>query len=99
MTPYDRLMAEAIPTGRFGHPAPQAPPAAPARPEPPRWSEQEQARNLAALEAGAAGWQHNDPTSTRKRKYSAARAKAKAKAARPALRLVPPGTQQITDVA
>ncbi|RZU28216.1 hypothetical protein EV284_6382 [Streptomyces sp. BK022] len=100
MTPYERLMAEAIPTGRFGRPAPpQAPPAAPARAEPPRWSEEEQARHLAELDAGTAGWRHEDPTSDRKRKNSRARAQAKAKAARPNLRLVPSSTHPITDVA
>lgn len=46
MTPYERLMAEAIPTGTFGHarPARQPQPAA-------RWTPEEQAAHLAALEA------------------------------------------------
>ncbi len=47
MTPYERLMAEAIPTGTFGH-------AQPARTRTgyvSRWTPEEQAAHLAVLEA------------------------------------------------
>jgi hypothetical protein len=48
MSPYDRLMAEALPTGTFGH-------AEPARPRQAervsRWTPAEQANHVAALEA------------------------------------------------
>lgn len=48
MTPYERLMAEAVPTGTFGH----ARPPKHQRTEPaPRWTPEEQARHLAVLEA------------------------------------------------
>ncbi|MFF4090361.1 hypothetical protein ACFYY9_26295 [Streptomyces nigra] len=51
MTPYERLMAEAIPTGTFGHARPTtrhtAEPAA-------RWTPQEQAAHRAELEAALA---------------------------------------------
>jgi hypothetical protein len=48
VSPYDRLMAEALPTGTFGH-------AEPARPRQAgrvvRWTTDEQASHVAALEA------------------------------------------------
>jgi hypothetical protein len=48
MSPYDRLMAEALPTGTFGH-------AEPARPRQADrvslWTSDEQADHVAALEA------------------------------------------------
>lgn len=48
MTPYERLMAEAVPTGTFGH----ARPARRQHAEPaPAWTPEEQARHLAVLEA------------------------------------------------
>lgn len=48
MTAYERLMAEAIPTGTFGH----ARPARRHETEPaPAWTPQEQAAHLALLEA------------------------------------------------
>jgi hypothetical protein len=47
MTPYERLMAEAIPTGTFGHAQPVR-----RRSEPiSRWTPEEQAAHLATLEA------------------------------------------------
>ncbi|KOG33318.1 hypothetical protein [Streptomyces resistomycificus] len=47
MTPYERLMAEALPTGTFGHAQP-----ARRRSEPvSRWTPEEQAAHLATLEA------------------------------------------------
>ena len=48
MTPYERLMAEAIPTGTFGHARPaQHRTGQPA----PAWTPEEQAAHLALLEA------------------------------------------------
>lgn len=48
MTPYERLMAEAIPTGTFGHARPAGRQGtAPA----PAWTPEEQAEHLALLEA------------------------------------------------
>lgn len=47
MNALERLLAEEIPTGSFGH----AQPACPRTSEPPRWTPQEQAAHVAALEA------------------------------------------------
>lgn len=56
MTPYERLMAEAIPTGTFGH----ARPAKRRRTESaPRWTPEEQAAHLAALEAELDAYDHH----------------------------------------
>lgn len=48
MTPLERLMAEALPTGTFGHAVPATP-----RPleRPSLWTPAEQAAHVAALEA------------------------------------------------
>lgn len=58
MTPYERLMAEAVPTGTFGRARPtrqqQAEPA-------PRWTPEEQARHRAELEAALAGTETHGP--------------------------------------
>ncbi|MEU5580980.1 hypothetical protein ABZ791_30350 [Streptomyces huasconensis] len=48
MTVFDRLMAEALPTGTFGHAEPARARAADAAP---RWTPAEQAQHVAALEA------------------------------------------------
>lgn len=53
MNAYERLMAEAIPTGTFGHAQP--PPTGP-RP----WTALEQAEHYAVLEAALADWHWND---------------------------------------
>ncbi|MGW0495073.1 hypothetical protein ACWD0Z_06420 [Streptomyces sp. NPDC003007] len=50
-TPYQRLMAEAIPTGTFGHPRPPKP-----HDEP--WTADEQAQHLATLAAALKDWQN-----------------------------------------
>jgi hypothetical protein len=64
MTPYERLMAEALPTGTFGHARPaQRRGAQPA----PAWSPQEQARHLAELDAALDGWQDPSETAARDR--------------------------------
>lgn len=53
MTPYDRLMAEAIPTGTFGH----APP--PTNPHTRPWTALEQAEHRRILDEALDGW-HQD---------------------------------------
>ena len=57
MTPYERLMAEAVPTGTFGRarPAPrqETAPARTGRPAP-AWTPEEQAAHYAELEAALA---------------------------------------------
>ncbi|MFK0279456.1 hypothetical protein ACIQVL_03145 [Streptomyces sp. NPDC090499] len=94
MTPYERLMAEAIPTGRFGDPVSEA------RPQQPLMTtEEQQAARRAALLAAQSGWRLPDPASQRKRQRSAQVAAEKARAreaSRPRhLRIVPDpnGTQ------
>ena len=58
MTPYERLMAEALPTGTFG----RARPTAPRYTEPaPAWTPAEQARHRAELEAALAGTETRGP--------------------------------------
>lgn len=53
MNAYERLMAEAIPTGTFGHAIPPPPPdPRPIRP----WTPEEQARHVADLLAALDGW-------------------------------------------
>lgn len=83
-TAYERLMAEAIPTGRFGDPDPdrgqaRTTPAAPSTP-------QQQAARRAALDQAQHGWRLPDEASERKRE----RSRDRKRAARPRhLRLVP----------
>ncbi|MEU9354948.1 hypothetical protein AB0D65_29135 [Streptomyces griseoloalbus] len=73
MTPYERLMAEAIPTGRFGRPAADAPPistpAAKSTPE-------QQAARRAVLDEAQHGWRLPDERSQRNRERLAARKRA-----------------------
>ena len=52
-TPFDRLLAEELPTGTFGHALP--PPEPPPRPITP-WTAEEQAQHLADLLAALDGW-------------------------------------------
>lgn len=64
MTPYERLMAEAVPTGTFGH----ARPPKRQRTEPaPMWTPQEQARHRAELDAALDGFELDDDYANRKR--------------------------------
>jgi hypothetical protein len=66
MTPYERLMAEAIPTGRFGDSVSEA------RPQQSLMTTQEQqAARRAALTDAQAGWRLPDAASQRKRQRSA----------------------------
>ncbi|GAA2439178.1 hypothetical protein [Streptomyces glaucus] len=86
MTPYERLMAEAIPTGKFGGPdvdsQARKTSAATSTPE-------QQAARRAALEEAQRGWHLPDKDSERKRE----RSRERKRAARPRhLRLVPDPT-------
>lgn len=71
MTPLERLLAEAIPTGTFGH----ARPPAPVRREVGSWTPEEQAAHRAELDAALDGWQSDDEHDERKRTYSRKRAR------------------------
>ncbi|MFF9901331.1 hypothetical protein [Streptomyces longispororuber] len=96
MTPYERLMTEQWPTGRFGRaesaerrPLPERPPQRrPARP----WTPQEQAQHVADLEAALSTWQDTSAAADRKREYNRAHARQTADLRRP-LRLLPPPAQ------
>lgn len=57
-TPYERLMAEELPTGTFGHALPPKPP-----PRPPGipWTPEEQAQHVADMLRGIAGWTYSEP--------------------------------------
>ncbi|MEV8344502.1 hypothetical protein [Streptomyces niveus] len=73
MTPYERLMAEAIPTGRFGRPAADAP----ARTAPaPTSTPKQQAARRAALTEAQHRWRLPDKRSQRNRERSAERKRA-----------------------
>ncbi|MFJ4880112.1 hypothetical protein ACIP93_33560 [Streptomyces sp. NPDC088745] len=98
MTPYERLMAEQWPTGRFGRDAPvQRRPLPPLPVRPPErrpirpWTPEEQAQHFAELEAALSTWQDPTPAANRKREYHRVHA---CRAAGPRhLRLVPPHAQ------
>lgn len=62
-TPYERLMAEEIPTGTFGHAQPPRPPERHTRP----WTPEEQAQHVATLLAALDGWESQDHHDIRKR--------------------------------
>lgn len=59
MTPLERLLAEELPTGTFGHALPPKPRPAEPLPYVSRWSPEEQAQHLADLTAALDGW--HDP--------------------------------------
>ncbi|MGY4935872.1 hypothetical protein ACWD7T_33200 [Streptomyces sp. 900116325] len=82
MTPYERLMAEQWPTGRFGRDEPvQRRPLPPLPERPPErrsirpWTPEEQAQHLADLEAALTGWLDNTEAAGRKRANSREAAK------------------------
>ena len=56
-TPYERLLAEELPTGTFGHAAAIQPAPRPIRP----WTREEQAAHYAVLEAELATWTWREP--------------------------------------
>lgn len=74
-TPYERLMAEAIPTGRFGRPDGSRAAMTPAATS----TSEQQAARRAALEEAQHGWRLPDPDSERKRQRSAQVAAEKAR--------------------
>ncbi|QOV40234.1 hypothetical protein IM697_18610 [Streptomyces ferrugineus] len=86
MTPYERLMAEAIPTGRFGRPAVDDPArTATSSTDTP----EQQAARRAVLDEAQHGWRLPDERSQRNRERTAERKRA----ARPRhLRIVPDRT-------
>lgn len=57
MTPLDRLLAEELPTGTFGHAQPPKQRPAEHLPYVSRWTPEEQAQHLADLNAALDGWQ------------------------------------------
>lgn len=64
MNAYERLLAEAIPTGTFGH----ARPAQRRASEPaPKWTPKEQAAHVAALDAALDGFELDDEYAEHKR--------------------------------
>lgn len=89
MTPYERLMAEAVPTGTFGH---ARPPKRQHTEPAPAWSPAEQARHRAELDAALDGFELDDDYANRKRdRYREQRTH---------LRLVtPPQPHRATDAA
>ncbi|MEU5476736.1 hypothetical protein [Streptomyces mirabilis] len=101
MTPYERLMAEQWPTGRFGRGEPvDGSPQAPTRERPPEsrpirgWSPEEQAEHLAALKAFTAeGWRDTSQVADRKREYNREHARQTADLRR-TLHVVPSLPQQ-----
>jgi hypothetical protein len=54
-TPYQRLIAEEIPTGTFGHTLPPQPQETQPRPIP-KWTPEEQAQHVADLLEAIDGW-------------------------------------------
>ncbi|MEU9643623.1 hypothetical protein [Streptomyces sp. NPDC048188] len=61
-TAYERLMAESVPTGTFGHALPPGQRAAP-----PAWTPEEQAQHLADLTAALVGWHDHSERAEQKR--------------------------------
>lgn len=68
-TPYERLMAEAIPTGRFGDPVSET-----RKSESLMTKQEQQAARRAALVEAQSSWRLPDEASQRKRARSAAQA-------------------------
>ena len=64
MTPYERLMAEAVPTGSFGHARPATRRTAEAAPA---WTPEEHARHRTELLAALDGFELHDEQAERKR--------------------------------
>lgn len=77
MDPYERLMAEQWPTGKFGRAEPvQRPPLPPLPERPPErrpirpWTPEEQAQHRADLLAALEGWRDTSTAADRRRKSS-----------------------------
>ena len=58
MNAFERLIAEELPTGTFGHALP--PPEPPPRPITP-WTPEEQAQHLADMLTALSGWVYREP--------------------------------------
>ncbi|MEV5957258.1 hypothetical protein AB0M11_26415 [Streptomyces sp. NPDC051987] len=65
MTPLERLLAEELPTGTFGH---ALPPPQPGHRPPARWTPEEQAQHWADLGKALQGWHWQDDTSLSKKR-------------------------------
>jgi hypothetical protein len=99
MTPYERLMTEQWPTGKFGRgepverrPLPPLPERPPERRPIQPWTPEEQAQHLADLGAALSTWQEKSPAADHKREYNRAHARQTADLRRH-LQLVPPHVQ------
>ncbi|MGX1907709.1 hypothetical protein ACWIID_02415 [Streptomyces phaeochromogenes] len=99
MTPYERLIAEQWPTGKFGRnepvqrrPLPPLPDRSPDHRPIPSWTPEEQAQHLADLDAALSAWQEKSAAADRKREYSRHHARQTADL-RQHLSLVPPPAQ------
>ena len=73
MTPYERLMAEQWPTGRFGRPADDEPSRTTSAA---KWTPKQQAARRAALDEAQQGWRLLDERSRRNRERTAERKRA-----------------------
>ena len=67
MTPLERLLAEELPTGTFGHALPPKPRPAEQLPYVSRWTPEEQTQHLAELNAALDGWQDPGDRASRDR--------------------------------
>lgn len=68
MSAYERLAAEALPTGTFGHSLPSRPTHRPERPVP-NWTPDEQAQHCADLVAALDGWDWDRETRDIERRH------------------------------
>ncbi|MFI0236363.1 hypothetical protein [Streptomyces sp. NPDC016845] len=68
MTPHERLAAEDIPTGTFGHALPPRPTDAHTRPGP-TWTPIQQAQHRADLAQALEGWAWNEETRADERRH------------------------------
>ncbi len=68
MTPQERLDAEQIPTGTFGHALPQRAPEAPSRPAP-TWTPIQQAQHRADLLGALNTWTWDENARHTERRY------------------------------
>ncbi|WAL93944.1 hypothetical protein [Streptomyces sp. Je 1-369] len=68
MTAYDRLAAEEIPTGTFGHAQPQHAPEGPSRP-PATWTPIQQAQHRADLLTALTDWAWDEDTRDAERRH------------------------------
>jgi hypothetical protein len=87
LTPYERLMAEALPTGTFGDARPVTPRRRVVQPAP--WTREEQEQHAAHLLAVLDEWERSDEYGTRKRERKRdAYAERKSEREQSALRLI-----------